>query len=196
MDNPTQLLENLGVPTEWILVGAAGGFFIKYILDLAFKKETIIFSKLHDRRAEVIEELYSKLVDLVPKAEKYSMTWDRKKDKNVFIDAALIFVDFSQKKRIFFEEITCKILDEIDSKYMDFLKHMKELSRENKGEFSEENNKKRDYLMDEVKKIIRSRIPLLKKELEREFRKMLGIQDESLFKKFLNKFKIMIKAQK
>ncbi len=174
--NWIQLLENLGVFSVGI---ATMGFVAKGVfnhsLDLLNKKKVIKFSKLHDRRAEVIEELYSKLVDLEPKAEKYSITWDGKKDREAFLNATLTFVDFSQKKRIFFKGSTYKILDEIESEYMNFLSNMKTLHRK---EFSEEDNKERDRSIDEVGKIIRNKIPLLKEKLEKEFRKMLGIQEQ------------------
>ncbi len=140
----------------------------------ALEKDNFRFSKLHEKRAEVIIELYGKLVDF----ESALNTWicplqfaDSEKLKpsrqQVVYDTGKEFYTFYQKHRIFFTPEVCKLLDDLTTKLL----HVRiEFETQNRLE-----GKDQTEVWMKAWKGISKDIPQLRSSIEDEFRSILGV---------------------
>ncbi|HBS85467.1 MAG: hypothetical protein A2W91_16805 [Bacteroidetes bacterium GWF2_38_335] len=153
-------------------------------LDLIKMGFQIQYSKLHEKRSEVIENLYKKLVNLhnlvleqmapiklvIENLEKENL--ERAKNLDYSYND---FFKYYQETKIYFKPETCIILDKIRLLYFNNIWDYNEYYFLKKGntpesiiqEYREKSKKASDFVRTEVPKVI--------EQLEFEFRQLLGV---------------------
>jgi len=136
------------------------------------------YEKMHSERAEVTKELYKKIVKtyrtfhsyMCPLQTSGEPSQDEKGGEAVKI--ANNFTDYYEENRIFVDEELAKKIDKLSETFKQAWNEFEiyRLSKKNR-EFDLENWR-------EAWKIISEQTPIIKKEIEDEFRKIIGIEDE------------------
>lgn len=90
----------------------------KYELNKDYTEYQIRFSKLHEKRAVVIEELYHKLIDATASIRNYFQPLRYGKvDMDILlkdtVDSLNVFIEFYKHNDIYFEKGICDKLDEM-----------------------------------------------------------------------------------
>ena len=132
----------------------------------------IRFSKLHEKRAEVISELYSRLYDyhwaVCAFLRDFHGTEPSEQDSKKIDDKSYKFSDYFHKHRIFFNEDLCSKIDKIIpilySAYVPIER------RDSKDNHLEEDWSK-------CAEIVQRQYPKIKESLESDFRKILGVTE-------------------
>lgn len=148
----------------------------------------IVFSKLHEQRAEKIKFLYRKVME-VEKALRYSTTpaqggeefinTDR---ENEVLNEILSLTELLDSERIYFSESTIAKIDTIIKESSDIRKEMWSVrfSHKQYGKLVRDNQQVPDSLLknmnkwSEVDERVESQFKILKLELANEFRSLLG----------------------
>ena len=129
----------------------------KYNLERIALEHSVRFTKLHEKRAEVIEKLYSKYIDfdlaIFKFIESDNNEWKKELEKEAKI-AGDTYFDYSKDKNLFFPEETSELINKISNIQIDKLQ-------------STGQKKNYQHLQAEGKK--------LKTNLENEFREILGV---------------------
>lgn len=147
---------------------------------VAFEHETR-FAKAHERRAEVIPELYSKLVDAQSAFGSYAAELEfsnepSKEEKAKTAAAAYdcLWTAF-RHNRLFIEESICRVID-------DLLRDMREvfhlMANEAKVSLGLRPQRENVDYWDKADDIMRKKVPPILKALEGKFRKIVGVPDE------------------
>ncbi|MED4445594.1 hypothetical protein CON34_10280 [Bacillus thuringiensis] len=184
------LLKDLGIFT-------IGSFFIKELFSRMIKEKTIQyeselkrianehqikFSKLHEERAVVIKELYSKFVDLNNKmfnlGKKYETSnelsmvkkWDQA------VNSYYTFKEYYNLNRIYFNNGICKMIDDIISNCNKIFVDIDTYGMNKVDSSSELTDEQIAVLYKNWKKI--EGIVSLKADLENEFKIILGVQED------------------
>ncbi len=132
----------------------------------------IRFSKLHEKRAEVISELYSRLYDyywaVCAFLRNFHNTKPDEKDFKELDDKSYKFSDYFHKHRIYFNKDLCSKIDEIiPTLYSAYVP----LERRD----SNDNHLNEDW--NECAEIVQKEYPKIKESLESDFRKILGVTE-------------------
>ncbi len=147
----------------------------KASLQIATSEHSVQYKHIYNKRAEIIAELYSLIVDTELTFTRYISPWqigasNPEVQRQEAGDAGNAMQDFYVHKRIFFEE---SLATEID-KLMDIFReswHKFEASHRN-------NNNPDTKLWDEAWNNLQGPIKTSKQRLEKEFRSLLGINNE------------------
>ncbi len=142
-------------------------------------------SRFHDKRLEIIAELYKRIVDLdmnmnIMTAKVKSVTLDKEIDDkaererinaagNTYND----FLDFYSTKRIFFSETTCTLIEDLKSKYFDSLWDYDYVNK-----WSSLDSTMNIDIAKEVYDKVHKEIPSVLKLLEQDFRSMINVENE------------------
>lgn len=150
-----------------------------------FKKELSLIAqkanKLHEKRIERIEEIYSLLTDFhndMQNLISWKITTGMSKEEiieqeivniNLANDSGKKFFDYYSKNRLYFNQETCELIDEIikllKGSHNDFsYKYLFNLS----PDMSYQN-------IQRANENIREKVPRVKKALEDNFRKIIGV---------------------
>lgn len=158
----------------------------QHSLDLRLNDFNIRFSKLHQDRAEVIKELYHKVIELqsgmtVFTRRIHPIIEDANKENEERIERVNkgfnAFVNFYLPNRIYFDRKLAEKLDFLAQQYRDKSWNFGYLSNRIRNEnipaevykdFSEEMKEISNFVADEFPKVI--------EELEHEFRSLLGVK--------------------
>lgn len=142
-------------------------------LQLVAYEQQIRFSKLHERRADIIAHLY-KLLNEVPAiaGQFVIMSPSDPAQEKMAKEKVVELYFFIEDNRIYFPSHVCVLLDNFSAKLQ---KSVVYVSVYWKVESANENTRKeqRKVMLDAVQ-ALETEIPALKKEIEGEFRKMLG----------------------
>lgn len=148
-------------------------------LNNQLEKSKLQFELLNKERMEVIRCLYAKLVDM----EDYLGIYFRElNDKNIVIRANGVeylaveksvtdFMDYNNHNRIFFSESVCHDIKEIDAIITIILNMHNNLLEKT----TEDEKKLTEQTLELLNKMIKNEIPKFKRELEAEFRKIMGV---------------------
>jgi len=143
---------------------------LKNELQIATIEHQIRFSRLHEKRGEVIAELYKKLVEAIDCTEIFSATADMEKFPKTFRKIKE-FTQFFDKHRIYFPESICLQLEDIGDKIRSPTIGL--------GVFSSMEQPNPKIVHEQFKawksawKSIKEQVPSARKEIENEFRKIL-----------------------
>jgi len=151
-------------------------------LNIIFSKA----SKLHEKRFEIIAELYKKLVLMNNEMRLLTELWklgttdeiENDKDERLRIEKAgksyNSFQIYYTENKIFFTVKICQLIDEIQSKYFD--SYWDYTTKERFGitnfDFNYENAKKASVN-------VNNQIPPILFHLEEEFRQLIGVEDKN-----------------
>ena len=139
----------------------------------AFQSE-VRFTRLHEKRAEVIADLFSKLVALLEAADQHLIgpDVDHEQQKN-FAERHKDFVNSFERNEIYFAAELCESLSKFTSKLRqaDIKKWIwKDSPPQTDEDRTEWNNRNMTRW-----KLVTEEVPVLKKELTEEFRRLLGV---------------------
>lgn len=146
---------------------------LKAALNIEAVTHEITFSKLHNRRAEIIEELFKKLMAFDDSASTLMVEFDMDDSEGLremadkFIDIYYDFHKYAEQNQIYFSEELCKLIAELHSEAFDqsirVTYHTTPYSLDDlKKAFSEEKFR------------IQSHTELMKRKVQEEFRELLG----------------------
>jgi hypothetical protein len=147
---------------------------LKTSLQMIALEHQVRFSKLHERRAEVIGELYKLLLETTWTARKFIFTdmQSRADDLKAGIQAYELY-RFIDLNRLYLPDSVCTLLDNFDGIIR------RSISRvgiwwtiENPNE---ETRKRQNEVMRDACTALENDIPALRKELLAEFRTLLGV---------------------
>ena len=148
-------------------------------LSIAAAEHEIRFAKLHEKRGEVIAETYALLTDLHRKIGNYVKIFEpagdapKEQRRQEVEDAHRAFIEYYPKKRIFLPEAAVEKIDSINeqsvSAFYDFFYGV-EMQHPHEGTSTEK--------WMEIFKKVRDEMPVALKELERDFRGLLGDKGE------------------
>lgn len=154
-------------------------------LDKAFYEHQIKFSKLHEKRAEIISELYIKLID-AQISIKYFMSPVRygKVDETNFETETMekwkAFMNYFSYNEIFFNEATCVKIDSLIKLALDIWGNyeLNKMSIENIKDSPKESKEERVELRErkkEIYHILEKKFPEIENLLKADFRKIIGV---------------------
>lgn len=142
------------------------------------EKNNMQFEILNRERIDVIKNLYTRLVDVedylgmffsgITGARKFEKPLDEYLNLSKFVSD---FMDYNNHNRIFFSEEICHSLSEIDA-IITILLNLYNHSLERDEEINEVTKEKAAKI---VGQLIKEEIPKFRKELENEFRKIIGV---------------------
>ncbi len=148
----------------------------KHTLTIAAFEHQIIFSRLHEKRVEIIADLYSSLKDVLFKAQDFSSLFDdgiKDKKRDEFSKTVNEFYIKFEKNKIWLEETLCNKITEI---YKELISPAKEMiladiiSREDSSSV-----RKKYTTWFESHNKYQKDVPEAISLLENEFRKELGV---------------------
>ena len=148
---------------------------IKASLNIEALTHQIEFSKLHDRRADLIEQLYKKVITLENaaaclKAEFQMDDHEELKEKaDTFIDRFFELHSFVEDHKIYFSEHLANKIKELNTLYFNLSIDIYYQSKpDNKKDFVEAFNKEKENFDTQNTKI--------KTVIESDFRKLIGVK--------------------
>lgn len=152
-------------------------------LQLAATEHQIRFSRLHEKRAEVIAELYKLLVNATWKAESFTspMEWtgepDKKKKYIAATNAIAEYFRFFDQHRIYLSPTLCARLE-------DFAKRLRlpvmQFGVWLRHEYlTEQAAKEKDETWTSAWNTVKNDVPQLREAIESEFRMLLGSHDKT-----------------
>ena len=148
-------------------------------LDKLKKEHEVIFTNLHEKRATVIEELYSRLVETddafhsIIKPFQDDSEPSLKNKFSTFVKAYNEYYYFFQKKRVYFSPSVCKIIDQLN---MVLVESHTEIAWNSPDEFHPVLMKEKRERWIKVWDLYNNNMVNLKKELENSFRSILGVE--------------------
>jgi len=143
----------------------------------AFERETR-FAKLHEKRAEVVAEVYSRLVRTHSHFKSMTSPFEfaggpsKQEIMKIAVESANSFATYFQEHRIFLEAELYAALDGFDRKLSEAF-----------GSFHRSQDSERAAFYaakgldewDKARKVVTDEIPELEKAIEQSFRKLLGV---------------------
>tara|TARA_B100000787_G_scaffold72483_1_gene53326 strand:+ start:253 stop:828 length:576 start_codon:yes stop_codon:yes gene_type:complete len=191
------MIDNLIKIGSEIGIFAIAAFFIQKLIEKSANKRLEEFkstlallqskqTSLHNKRLEIIEELYNKLVELnsamaiLTSPLKQTSGDFKEYEKKLTENASTSYNSFNsfyQKNKIYFKENTNEIIDEIlnsfHTAFWDYnqFNFYKEAGVTNTDDIIKSREKMRDSYTS-----VKDEIPKVRKKLEDEFRKLLGVE--------------------
>lgn len=153
---------------------------LKNTLQLKTIEHQVMFSRLHEKRADVIAELYGKLVESLWEAESFFsvMEWagePNKQEKHIIAMEKLVeFFRFFDKNRIYLPEEICNLLEKL---VLDVRSHVIRFGvyvRFNEDNLNAHTSEQKDKAWNDGWNAIKNQVPPARKVLEDEFRTLLG----------------------
>lgn len=154
--------------------------YLKNELQINAIEHQVRFSRLHEKRANVIAELYSLLVEMLWEAESFlsQMEWagePKKEEKHRTAMTKLVeFYRYFDKHRIYLPVDICtsleKLVMEVRSHVIKFGVYIKY----DDNSINDRTREQKEKAWDEGWDAIKNQVPLARKRLEGEFRFLLG----------------------
>lgn len=148
------------------------------------EKEQIVFSGLHEKRAEIVSEFYAKMdefdEDMRSVVHPAFDNEDEPMQENIeaAAESGEEFRRYYKKKKIYFPSEICETTEELLSEYNEMF-HDFAIFRVHDQENSPLNaNKRLDTWVEKWDSLTEDEIPKLREELENHFRELLGVNTE------------------
>jgi hypothetical protein len=156
---------------------------LKSSLEMIAYEHQVRFANLHARRAEIIAEIYSQMIDVQRHGQRFVYTdvfnqaQDRRQAYDTTLSKLLDFYFLLQKHRIYLPESICTLMDGFENVIR------RSVIRTNMYE-PIENSANPKFLEEKVKVIqeasdaFERTIPAARAALEKEFRRLLGVEGD------------------
>lgn len=150
-------------------------------LQLRSIEHQVRFSRLHEKRASVIADLYGHLVETLWEAESFlsPMEWagepSKQEKHQVAMNKLVEFFRYFDKHRIYLPESLCVSLEAIAMRVRSHVIEFGVFTRLNDQSMNEQTRKQKDDAWNKGWEAIRNDIPRARKQLEEEFRALLGV---------------------
>jgi hypothetical protein len=147
---------------------------LKASLQQVATEHQIRFAKLHEKRALLIAELYTHLVEAPAHAGKFILQNARDPEEAAKANAKMLeLYRFINLNRIYFPEKVCGLLDKFESRIRKSVLFVDVFWTRNDHP-THSNRDEQNKVMLEACGALESELPALLRELEREFRALLG----------------------
>ncbi len=165
------------------IIAFFGKRLFEQYLQKRFQQYQIQFSKLHNDRADVVRNLYTKLVIMGRDMNAYIFPMQfagdppREQKRISAGKSAEEFFDYFYLNGIFFEDPVSALVGEMDKLYRDAWVHISAFDNEAK-EAESDHEGLSDHALDELTKAvetIESKIPRLKEKLKSQLGDLLGV---------------------
>ena len=155
----------------------------KHQLQLITQEHQIKYFKLHNDRAEVIKELYQKLIIMEEAMRSYMAKYkpadsDNEQLQKKASEFAISFFLFFHQNEIFFDDVICSLIKEIDEIYVEAWNKYSFHNTKEDIQIASDNNLYRTKRIEELKSVwdtINKKIPPIKTEIANQFRNLLGV---------------------
>jgi len=150
-------------------------------LEIRAQEHNIVFSKMHERRAQVITDLYERLVEAIWAASSFVSIFgfqgepSKEEQYKAAMEKMGVFYRFFDKARIYLKQDLCKRIDDLFEKlrtpvieYSTYIQFP--------PQFSEGEREKMDTWVKAWKKVSQDDVPAARNALEIELRKILGAE--------------------
>jgi len=149
-------------------------------LQLAAFEHQVRFSRLHERRASILADLYSKIVQLHGAASSfvhwYASDRDEEKDRRLkeLWQAADEYRGYFERHRIYFDEPTCTIVDSLNDALSKATSVLAAITHDRN--YLAVTQEQAFGLWKTAVGVLDENVPKLKKALEDRFREILGVE--------------------
>lgn len=153
---------------------------LKNELKLKTIEHQVRFSRLHEKRANVIAELYGHLVETLWEAESFlsPMQWagepDKEEKHRVAMNKLVDFFRFFDKQRIYLPEELCESLEKLALEVRSHVINFGVYVRFNEESLNDSTRNNKEKAWNEGWDAIKNQVPQARKSLEEEFRALLG----------------------
>jgi len=155
----------------------------KFRADLARTayEHQITFGKLHEKRAEIIADLYAKIVDLQNSVEVFvrnviGLTPEKNEENlRAIWKAADSFKDCYRKNKIFFAEEMCELIEDLNT---NLSSPVSEISMHLEIVGNSDQLKPVYEAWEKAEQNIAGKASIIRREIESEFRKILGVDQK------------------
>lgn len=148
---------------------------LKSALEITAREHDVRFSRLHAKRAEVIDELYKSLVEAVVPAWTFVLGNPRDSTQyQAAQDKALHLYKFIELNRLYLPENVCTSLDAFVQKLRHLVIHVGTYWTQIDTPANQRIADERDKVLLDAVTALESDLPALRKQLEIEFRALLG----------------------
>lgn len=138
----------------------------------------ITFGKLHEKRAEIIADLYAKIIDLQDSVEVYArnllgVTSEKNKENlKVIWMAADSFKECYNKNKIFLSEGMCELIEDLNN---NLSSTVSELSMHLEMEEMTAETDPLYRAWEKAEQEIADKVSIIRRDIENDFRKLLGV---------------------
>jgi len=148
---------------------------LKSSLQIVAAEHQVRFAKLHEKRAEVIAQLYAMLVDArqLTREFVYGGPRDAERRKKAF-DKSFKLSQFIDINRIYLQPAVCALLDNFHRKVRLAANKIEILTESWAG--PEDPNDAQNSLIADAATALESDLPAIREQLEKEFRTVLGVE--------------------
>jgi len=153
---------------------------LKNELQLNAIEHQVKFSRLHEKRANVIAELYAHLVEMLWEAESFlsPMEWagEPKKDEKhrSAMTKVIEFYRFFDKHRIYLPEDVCQSLEKLLMDVRSHVIHFGVYVKYHDSSINDRTREDKSKAWTEGWDAIKNQVPFARQQLENEFRLLLG----------------------
>lgn len=154
---------------------------LKNELQLKSIEHQVRFSRLHEKRADVIADLYGHLVETLWEAESFlsPMEWTGEPSKEekhrIAMNKLVEFFRFFDKNRIYLPEKICGSLEKLALQVRSHVINFGVYIRFNDQVLNDHTLEQKEKAWNEGWDAIKNQVPLARKLLEDEFRALLGV---------------------
>jgi hypothetical protein len=148
---------------------------LKSSLEMIAYEQQVRFSKLHEKRADTIAELYSQIVELPSYAWKFILQSPSDLEQaKIAMDKVTETDRFVAKNRIYFPPEVCELLDKFVKTLRSMVIHVQVYWQDSSYYANQLMREDRNKVMTKALTELENEIPALTKNLENEFRSLLG----------------------
>jgi|SRR5215469_9724447 len=148
---------------------------LKSSLQILAAERQVRFAKLHEKRAEVIAQLYAMLVDARRLTQEFVYGGMHEVDRRrKAYDKAVELYQFIDTNRIYLQPAVCALLDKFHRNVRGAASKIEVLTLNWTG--TENLNETQNQLIIDAATALESDLPAIREQLEEEFRAMLGVE--------------------
>ena len=166
--------------SDLALANQSAGDKLRHELAVAANERGIVFSKLHEKRGEVIAALYSKLADVAKKGRSYTSPVEMggeptKQEKfAAFADSYNELVELFEHNKIYLPSETCNKLDQLLESIRSHAVEMKVGFLRGEDKHDADGQRQLMETWDKCWTFFIDHVPQVRESLESDFRQLIG----------------------
>ncbi len=131
------------------------------------------FSKIHEERAQVIKEMYKRLIKIHYDAQVHFVNRDKQEKSEHPVSYLFETLRYFEDHELLFPDNVCDLISETIGLYTQLATNVEGLSVASRSTQDNKNERER-YWYDKIYDSLQRKIPELKRELKKEFRKLIS----------------------
>lgn len=148
------------------------------------EKEQIVFSGLHEQRAEIVSEFYAKMSefdeDMRDMVNPFIPSGDTPREERIdeAAESGEEFRRYYREKKIYFPPHICEMVEDLLKKYRDMFQEFSVFRIHDDQDSPYEPGESSEKWVENWQSLTEDEIPELREELENHFRDLLGVDTE------------------